>query len=135
MKLKKPKRAPFLETCAASDMAFLLIIYFMVIAGFNLSIGFLVNLPLKDSTRLILRDDLIRFELNENSDIIYDGDIIQISDAKKLISGAIAVNPNIAVILNINRAVMWQNVVSFVELAQDLKISAFSFSMQREQLQ
>ena len=132
MKIKKRKRQTFLETCAASDMAFLLIIYFLVIAGFNLSTGFLMNLPAKNSTRLILREDLLRFELNDKNEIIHNGEEINISDARRIIGSAQAANPDIAVILTINKNVIWQRVVSFVEVAQDLKIDAFSFSMQRE---
>ena len=103
MKLKKRNRASFLETCAASDMAFLLIIYFMVIAGFNLTTGFLINLPARDSTRLILREELVRFELDENGKIIHEGEIIDIPETRRIISSAYAENPNIAVILSINK--------------------------------
>jgi len=131
MKLKKRKRTPFLETCAASDMAFLLIIYFMVIAGFNVSTGFLMNLPAKDSTRLILRDDLIRFELNEEGSIIHDNEEIDTPQARRIIGSAQVSNPNIAVILTINKDTSWQRVVSFVEIAQDLRIDSFSFTMQK----
>jgi len=131
MKIKKRLRLSFLETCAASDMAFLLIIYFMVIAGFNLSTGFLMNLPLKDSTRLILKEDLIRFELNEDGDIVHEEEVIELAHAKEIIGTAQAENPEIAVILTINKETLWQKVVSFVEVAQDLKIESFSFAMQR----
>jgi len=131
MKLRKRNRNSFLETCAASDMAFLLIIYFMVIAGFNISTGFLMNLPAKNSTRMILREDLVRFELDEFGQIIHNGEIIETAEAKRIIGSAQKINPNIAVILSINKDAIWQEVVSFVEVAQDLNIDSFSFAMQR----
>jgi len=112
-------------------MAFLLIIYFMVIAGFNISTGFLMNLPAKDSTRLILREELVRFDLDENGDIIHEGELIEIAEARKIISEAQTENPNIAVILTINKDAIWQKVVTFVEVAQALKIDSFSFAMHR----
>jgi len=132
MKIKRRKKLGFLETCAASDLAFLLIIYFLVIAGFNINKGFLMNLPAKDSTRMILRDDLLRFEMNNEGAILHADDIIDISQAKKLISTAKEGNSDIAVILTIDKEAKWQNVVYFVELAQDLNIEAFSFSMKKE---
>ena len=131
MKLKLRKRNTFLETCATNDMAFLLIIYFMVIAGFNISTGFLLNLPAKNSTRLILREELVRFELDEKGVLYHDGDTVEIPEARNIISKARAINPNIAVILTINKDAVWQAVVSFVELAQNLKIDSFSFAMER----
>ena len=129
MKFKRIKKREFLESSAASDVAFLLIIYFIVIAGFNVNMGFLVNLPAKDSTRLILSEDLLRFEMNDEGEIIHKGDIISLSASQNLIVSAQRENPNIAVVLNIDSMAKWQNVVSFVELAQDAKIDAFSFSM------
>ena len=132
MKLNRRKKQGFLETCAASDLAFLLIIYFLVIAGFNINKGFVMNLPAKDSTRMILREDLLRFDMKANGDISYSDEVISINRSKTIIQTAQNQNPNIAVILTINSDTHWQNVVNFVELAQDLKIDSFSFSMKKD---
>ena len=132
MKLKRTKKQGFLESSASSDLPFLLIIYFIVIAGFNLNTGFLINLPAKDSTRLIHRDDLIRFALDMNGNVIYDNRIITISDAGTLISAAQEINPELVLMLTIDPQARWQRVVTFVELAQDLAVETFSFSMRRD---
>jgi biopolymer transport protein ExbD len=132
MKLKRTKGQGFADSSASSDVAFLLIIYFIVIAGFNINRGFLINLPAKDSTRLILRDDLMRFEMDENGYILWDNELIGIPEAENLVRSALAENPNIAVMLSIDPQAHWQRVVSFVELAQDLKIDSFSFTMKKE---
>jgi len=132
MKIKRRSKPGFLESCAASDLAFLLIIYFLVIAGFNLNKGFIMNLPAKDSARLILRDDLLRFEMDLRGKIIYNEEILSIPGTRTLIQTAQRENPNIAVTITIDSQAKWQNVVSFVELAQDLQIDSFSFSMKKD---
>jgi biopolymer transport protein ExbD len=132
MNLKRKKKTGFLESSASSDIAFLLIIYFLVIAGFNITTGFFINLPAKDSTRLILKEDLIRFEMDGEGNISHNAEIIGIADAGNLISAARASNPDIAVMLTIDPQTLWQPVVTFVELAQDLRIEAFSFSMRKQ---
>jgi len=132
MKVKRKKKNGFLETCAASDLAFLLIIYFLVIAGFNINRGFIMNLPAKDSTRMILREDLLRFDMNETGIIHHAEDTIDIPHVRTLIRAAQRENPDIAVFLTIDSRTPWQSVVYFVELAQDLQIDSFSFSMKRE---
>jgi biopolymer transport protein ExbD len=132
MKLKRRKKSGFLETAAASDLAFLLIIYFIVIAGFNINRGFLVNLPAKDSTRMILREDLLRFSINGEGRLIHNDEFIAISEAGTIIGTARSSNPDIAVILTIDPGAEWQEVVSFVELAQQHRIEAFSFTMQKD---
>jgi len=133
MKLKRRKNL-FQDSSASSDIAFLLIIYFIVIAGFNVNKGFLMNLPAKDSSRLILRDDLLRFEMDTVGNVVYEGDVIQISRAKSIIQAAQKDKPDIAVIITIDGQARWQNVVDFVELAQDMKIDSFSFSMKKDNL-
>jgi len=133
MKIKRLKKHSILEPSAASDIAFLLIIYFIVIAGFNINKGFLINLPAKDSTRFILKEDLIRFEMDGGGRIIYKDDAINISAVQSLIAGAQKNNPNIAVIITIDRQAKWQSVVSFVELVQDMKIDSFSFTMKKDE--
>jgi biopolymer transport protein ExbD len=131
MKFKRQKNI-FQDSSASSDIAFLLIIYFIVIAGFNINKGFLMNLPAKDSSRLILRDDLLRFEMDTAGNVVYEGEIIQIPRAKSIIQTAQKENPEIAVIITIDGQAHWQNVVHFVELAQDMKIESFSFAMKKE---
>jgi biopolymer transport protein ExbD len=132
MNLKRRRRPGFADSSASSDIAFLLIIYFIVIAGFNINKGFLMNLPARDSTRFIQREDLLRFTMDSTGGIIHDGEFLDIRSAEQLIRSAQAANPNIAVILHIDPQAHWQRVVSFVELAQDLNIDSFSFSMRRE---
>ena len=132
MKIKRHIRNGFGESSASSDVAFLLIIYFLVIAGFNVNQGFLMSLPAKDSTRLILRDDLMRFEMDQTGAIFYQGTMMNIRGAEREISGAISAHPNLAVVLSINGNAPWQEVVFFVELAQKLKVDSFSFSLRKE---
>lgn len=132
MKLKRRKKRGFTDSSSSSDIAFLLIIYFIVIAGFNVNKGFLMNLPAKDSTRLIQKDDLLRFEMDSEGNLNHREQIISIPEAGKVIASAQRDNPNIAVLLTINPQAKWQQVVSFVELAQDLDVDSFSFAMKKE---
>ena len=121
-----------IETSASSDLAFLLIIYFLVIAGFNISQGFLMNLPARDSVRHIPRDDLMRFEMDAGGTVFYHGRELSIPAAEREIRGAVAGNPNLAVVLLIDGEAPWQQVVLFVELAQKLRVDSFSFNIREE---
>jgi biopolymer transport protein ExbD len=126
--LRKKKRA-FSETSASSDIAFLLIIYFIVIAGFNIDKGFLLDLPAKDSTKLMLSDDILRAELDESGRITLGGAEFGWNEAETAIKAAVATNPNLALVLSISPATQWQSVVSFVEMAQKTQVDSFSFSI------
>ena len=88
-----------------------------------------MNLPAKNSTRLILKDDLMRFEMDKGGYIYYEGTVLTAMAAEKQIRGAVAGHPNLAVVLSIDPEAPWQQVVSFVEIAQKLQVDSFSFNM------
>ena len=129
MTIRRRKKGIVQETCASSDLAFLLIIYFLVIAGFNINMGFLMNLPERGSTRLVLRDDLMRFDMDGAGTIFYRGASLSLPAAEEEIRAAVEGNPNLAVILSIDGKAPWQQVVLFVELAQKLEVDTFSFNL------
>ncbi|MCL2008047.1 MAG: biopolymer transporter ExbD [Treponema sp.] len=132
MTVKRKKKGLFQESAASSDLAFLLIIYFLVIAGFNVNIGFLMNLPASDSTRIIFREDLMRFEMDGEGKLYYHENEVDFLEAERGIRSAVAGNPNLAVVLLIDALAPWQHVVSFVELAQRLQVDSFSFNMKED---
>ena len=129
MKIKRNKKTTFRESAASSDLAFILIIYFLVIAGFNVNMGFIINLPVKDSSRLVLREELLHFEMDNRGSIIYSGVNIDLVEAEGLIYTAVSFNPDLIVLLSINGEAPWQQVLNFVELAQKLEIESFSFNL------
>jgi len=133
MKIKRKKKLRFVELIVASDLAFLLIIYFIVIAGFNLNMGFLLNLPARESARQIRSEDLLRFDMDSEGRLIHNAQTIAMPEARSLIAASHAANPEIAVILTIDPYARWQEVVSFVEIAKTERIEAFSFTMRRDE--
>jgi biopolymer transport protein ExbD len=130
MNILRRKKAGAGESAAFSDLAFLLIIYFIVIAGFNINKGFLLDLPAKDSSRLILKDELLRFRLDGEGRLFSDGLVTEFSEAEKTIQAAVASYPNLALVLEVDPLSPWQSVVSFVELSRNLEVETFSFKMQ-----
>ena len=60
------KRAPddSSSSGALNDLSFLLIIFFIVIAGFNVNKGFLLNLPSKEKPLIVNNEDIIKCSLS-----------------------------------------------------------------------
>jgi biopolymer transport protein ExbD len=131
MRLRQKNKFTIENSSALSDMAFLLIIYFMVIAGFTINRGFLMDLPQKDSVKMVLRDELLRFSMDGGGDLHFQGRVMNQVQAESEISSAVRAKPNLAVILTVSPNAPWQRVVSFVELAQRLAVENFSFTMEK----
>jgi biopolymer transport protein ExbD len=135
MRIKRKIKEESPANAVLSDLAFLLIIYFIVISGFNVNKGFLMTLPAKDSARLLLKEDILRYELNEAGEIISDGRTVGIGRASRDIADAVKGRPNLAVLLTVAPNAPWKNVVSFIELAEKSKVESFSFKMMNGEAQ
>jgi biopolymer transport protein ExbD len=132
MTIKRKGRSFSESNSALSDLAFLLIIYFIVIAGFNVNRGYLMNLPAKDSTRLLLKEDILRYELDGSGKLLSGGKIRGVAEAEREIASAVKKRPNMAVVLSVSAKAPWQSVVAFVEIAKKLSVSSFSFKMMED---
>jgi len=71
----------------------------------------------------------MRFEMDEEGKIFYQGTELSNAAAEREIRTAVAGHPNLAVVLSIDAKAPWQQVVFFVELAQKLQVDSFSFNM------
>jgi biopolymer transport protein ExbD len=128
---RRRARGSIENSSALSDMAFLLIIYFIVIAGFNVNRGFLMNLPRKDSVTIVKPGELLRFSLDGGGTLFFQGNPVTVGEASESIRAMAAERPNMAVVLSVNGGAPWQSVVSFVDLARGLGVENFSFTMER----
>ncbi|MDR3130154.1 MAG: biopolymer transporter ExbD [Treponema sp.] len=134
MNLARKKRKAFDGLSASSDIAFLLIVYFAVIAGFSADKGFLIKLPGKDSAPLIQDQEPLRFELDAAGNILRRGEVITAAETEKFLRAALELRPNSAVLLTVSPGLSWQRVVSFVELARKLSVDSFSFALKKTPL-
>ena len=133
MKIKRKQgiRIDLAESGVLSDLAFLLIIFFIVIAVFNINMGFLLELPGKDSSRIVSVDDLVKVKLSGGNKIIHNGAVITVDEVEKIIADVRKSHPNMTFALLINPDARYQNVVEIVELARKMKIENFSFAMEK----
>lgn len=131
MKIKEKKRKIFdvFELGSLSDLAFLLIIFFIVITIFNINKGFLLSLQQEDSLKIINVKDIIKIILKSNDEIFYMEESITMDELEKQIKKDLIVNPNLTILLKIEEDVKYQNFVSIIEIARKSDVENFSFNM------
>lgn len=132
MKRQKRKSLNIADSGALSDLAFLLIIFFIVIAVFNINKGIILGLPQKDSTKIINVSDIIKITLNENNQLIYEDKNINLNQIEEIIKDRLKVRPNMTFLLKISPEAKYQDVVSVVDTVLRLNVDNFSFSMIEE---
>ncbi len=126
---KKKKRIDIADSGALSDLAFLLIIFFIVIAVFNVNKGFMLGLPKKNSTKVVNINDIVKVHLENNGELTVKGETIEISRLESDIEVLLQKSPNLTFMLKIEPEVPYQHVVRIIEIVRKLSVDNFSFSM------
>lgn len=130
--IKRPPRRNIEDSSssgALNDLSFLLIIFFIVIAGFNVNKGFLLNLPSKEKPIVVNANDILKCDLDQNGALFLDGQEIKLEALSKKISDKLKAQPNMTFLLTINPETHYQNVIDVVAAIRKLKVENFSFRM------
>ena len=114
---------------ALNDLSFLLIIFFIVIAGFNVNKGFLLNLPSKEKPLVVNSNDILKCELDESGALFLDGKKIKMEELSHKISAKLKSQPNMTFLLTINPETHYQKVIDVISAIRKLKVENFSFRM------
>ena len=117
---------------ALNDLSFLLIIFFIVIAGFNVNKGFLLNLPQKDKPRIVKADDLMKCHLTADGTLLVDGKSLTLEEQSTAVAEKKAEWPNMTFLLLIDGDTEYQHVVDIIYEIKQQKIENFSFRMDGE---
>ena len=117
----KSKRRPFEDTSSGSlqDLSFLLIVFFIVIAGFNVNKGFVLNLPSKEKPKVVQQNDLIKARLNADGTLILNGKNASLEELCTALQEK-----------QKDPETLYQNVVDVIYEIRNLNIENFCFKME-----
>ncbi|MBN2531482.1 MAG: biopolymer transporter ExbD [Spirochaetales bacterium] len=132
VKRKSKKHLDIANSGALSDLAFLLIIFFIVVAVFNINKGFILLLPKKDSVKIINVNDIIKVTLKDDGTLLYENKTILLSELERIVKDTLSLYPNMTLLLSIYPEVPYQQVVHIVDLVRKLNVENFSFAMAGE---
>ena len=111
------------------DLSFLLIIFFIVIAGFNVNKGFLMNLPEKTKPRIVQTTDLMKCVLQNDGTILLDGKIVNDDEFTESVVQKQQEQPNMTFFLQIAPDASYQNVINVIHDVRKSNVENFSFKM------
>lgn len=127
--IKRKNKINIGDSGALSDLAFLLIIFFIVIAVFNINSGFMLALPQKHSEKLVNIEDIVKVDLTKNNTFLYKGDVKTVEEVEDIIRKKLITHPNMTFYLRIDPETRYQNVVTVVDIIKKLDVENFSFTM------
>ncbi len=112
-----------------NDLSFLLIIFFIVIAGFNVNKGFLLNLPDREKARVVRTQELLRCRVSAAGTISMDGKEIDVPTLRERSSERLSEYPNMTFLLEVHPDAPYGAVISVIHEVRAMKIENFSFRM------
>jgi biopolymer transport protein ExbD len=115
---------------ALNDLSFLLIVYFIVIAGFNINKGFLLNLPDKEKPRIVQKEEILRVNLAADGSLNRNGAPVTLEALEKDVKSQLAEYPNTTLVLMIHPDTPYQKVVDVIHSVRVLHVENFSFIME-----
>lgn len=112
-----------------NDLSFLLIIFFIVIASFTINKGFVLNLPDRDTPRVVQTQDLVRCLLMSDGTLVFDNQNISFNQLEEELNQKKLHSPNMTFLLEIEPETKYQTFVDVIDKIRKLDIENFSFKM------
>jgi len=133
MKLEKKYLKKFIPLVSTSDLAFILIIFFILISYFSRDEGFLLKLSENNIQPIIIKSKIVTINISSNETIYLDNKIVNLIDIKNYINDLIQnknINPkNIYIKLEIKNNVNYGNVVKIIDLIREFNLNNFSLNL------
>ncbi|MDA3850462.1 MAG: biopolymer transporter ExbD [Spirochaetaceae bacterium] len=131
IKKRRPAEDP-MNSGSLTDLAFLLIIYFIVIAGFNVNKGYLLNLPEKDKPRIVQQEELMRISLDAQGNVFYQERALSEGELEETIIQQRLSYPETTLLLTVDPDTPYQEMVNIIHSIRRLRVENFSFRMTEE---
>ncbi len=122
MKLKKTRLSEEIPTSSMADIAFLLIVYFMITTSFAATRGLDFSLPKDDDTPPIVeKEDSVLIEIQASGQLIVDGQPKEADEILEYLHPKLNVNPKKPVIIKTMPAAPYGHMVAVFDLLRRAK--------------
>ena len=121
MKILRPRRRPAVSINAMSDIAFLLLIFIMLISLMNYRQEEPIEYPEAEFTEVTQADANLEIWVRRDGSIAIEGQTVTAAAAEGIIADAIADDPSVRIHLLADRHTEYRNVAAVIEILQTLQ--------------
>lgn len=123
-----PKAKDYLqfETTSIGDMAFLLLIFFIVTGSFVVRQGIFFNLPSKTAGAVKVEESNIADVFPSNEGFYYEGELETREELKEKLKARVESNPKTIVVINMEKEVKYERLVDAVSAAKESGVKELS---------
>lgn len=117
---KKKSRTAEIPMASLADIAFLLLIFFLVTTTIDVDRGIGLTLPAKGQETKVRSKNITNLLINAQGEILLDNEIIPINEINRIIRQKIEQNPNLIVSVKTDRETKYD---VYVQALDELKIA------------
>lgn len=127
---RKSKGTSEVNLSSSSDIAFLLIIFFMVTSAFLFKDGLHLTLPKENSKpKVVKKDDIASITVRADEKLLLNDKSIKKADLQKELETRLEEKGDLIVLLRIEEKTKYQQVVSIVDIAKLVGAKKLSLKM------
>ena len=128
--LKKPRRAEQQEinSSSMSDIAFLLLVFFLVTTTISLDKGISLILPADGNELEVNRKNIISIVINDKGKVLMDDQIIKVKSIKSKAEKKIAGNPNIIFSVTTNKNTKYRDYILVLDQLKQANATKISIA-------
>jgi biopolymer transport protein ExbD len=121
MKIHRRARASEeIPTCSMADIAFLLIIFFLVTTTMSMERGLGLQLPALGQGKKVPKKNLLHIWINAADEVAIEGEIIPIGEIESIIERRLGENPNLIVSVKTDPAATYK---TMIDVLDELKLA------------
>jgi len=127
MKIKRRANAnPEIPTCSMADIAFLMIIFFLVTTTMSMERGLGLQLPALGQGQKVPKKNLLHIWINAANEVAIEGEIIPVGEMENIIRQRLDENPNLIVSVKTDPGARYETMIDVLDelkLAEAQRIS------------
>ena len=128
---KKKKGTPEISMASTSDIAFLLLIFFIVSTVFNLEMGLPMVLPSgqTESAAKVSRKNILEVRAQADNTIIINNSVVKLTDVRRIVQDAQEENPKVVVVIETSPQAHYGTMVNILDELKMAGIRKISLKM------
>lgn len=124
---------PNIPTASTADIAFLLIIFFMLTTVFRTEQGLKITLPGAESTERILKRRNVAFVwLDKGGRTTINDNLLELKGVTSVMAGKFAENPDLIAVIRADREIEYGRVNDILEALKDAGVLKVTFATELE---
>ena len=116
------------NSSSMADIAFLLLVFFLVTTTISMDKGISLVLPSEGNELEVNRKNIVNILMNESGKVLLDNNPIRVNDIKEIVERKIAANPNLIFSVQTHPRTKYQDYLRILDQLKEAKATKISIA-------